>query len=414
MKKFYLSKNTCGYYRVHFIDSVTGKQLSGKSTHSKDKVEATVIAYEWLKNGMPLAASHSHFFQNENCKKVMVDEVNNFYQPIETLKKAYEQSKINLCDFLCEFWNYDESDFIKRRIAHGYTFSKKHSICMRAYVKNYWRPYFGDEKNFEDLSKNELEDFFFYLRTEVGLKGETVNKIINCGSRAARWLFSIEKIKKNPFIGIERFKPDNKKRGIPSENEVKALLVLDWNNIVGKLAFILAAFCGLRAGEISGLRVCDIDISADILHVRHSWSEVDGLKSTKNTDERDLPINHIIALQLYCLARRNPNYSETSYVFFAPKNPNKPFYPGYYGDIFYRTLEKIGISKLERKQRNIVFHSLRHFCATILAQRADIQLVKSILGHRTEKMSEHYSAHECQKKVNTMRAIMTDAWNSLE
>ena len=74
-------------------------------------------------------------------------------------------------------------------------------------------------------------------------------------------------------------------------------------------------------------------------------------------------------------------------------------------------MEKIGINKKERKGRNIVFHSLRHFCATILVQRADLQLVMSILGHRTEKMSEHYSAHECQEKFNNIREIMNETWS---
>ena len=56
------------------------------------------------------------------------------------------------------------------------------------------------------------------------------------------------------------------------------------------------------------------------------------------------------------------------------------------------------------------FHSLRHFCATMLVQRADLQLVKSILGHRSEIMSEHYSQHESQEKFNNMREIMNQAW----
>ena len=411
MKKFYLSKNASGYYRVHFIDPVTGKQGTGKSTHTKDKVEAAMIAALWLKDGAPLAASHSHHFKNDECKKVSVLENKNLYQPLSQLKKIYEQNRIKLCSFLYEFWDYEKSDFIKRRIAHGYTISKKHTINMQIFVKKYWFPYFGEQKYLDDLSKSELEEFFFYLNTEVGLSGETVNKIINCASRATRWLFNNEKINKNPLLGVERFRSNNKKRGIPTEREVKLLLDHQWHNFTGKLAFQLAAFCGLRAGEISALRVCDLDITKDILHIRHSWSEVDGLKNTKNTDERDLPLDHKISLQLYSLARHNPYFSENSFIFYAPKNPSKPFYPGYYGDIFYKAMEEIGINKSERKRRNIVFHSLRHFCATMLIQKADLQLVKSILGHRTEIMSELYSQHECEEKFNNKRDIMNMAWS---
>lgn len=53
MRQFYLGRNSSGYYRVYFIDPVTGIRDSGKSTHTKDKVEATMIATSWLQNGAP-------------------------------------------------------------------------------------------------------------------------------------------------------------------------------------------------------------------------------------------------------------------------------------------------------------------------------------------------------------------------
>ena len=163
MKKFYLSKNSNGYYRVHFIDPVTGRQGSGKSTHTKDKLEAVMIAGIWLKEGVPIAASHSHHFRNAECKKVQVSECQKFYQPLSQLKKTYEQNRIRLCKFLYEFWDYEKSDFVQRHLAHGYTISKKHTINMQLLVRKYWLPYFGQEKYLDDLSKSELEDFFFIL-----------------------------------------------------------------------------------------------------------------------------------------------------------------------------------------------------------------------------------------------------------
>ena len=405
MKKFYIGKNSNGYYRVYFLDSVTGKVKCTKSTHTKDRDEALIIGTYWIQNGVPKVKSHSRAFYSNTSKLDFGPNGNPITIPCIP--------KYKLCQFLKEFWDFEKSDFIKQYLAHGHYISKKHTINMNAYIKNYYTPYFGNDKYIEDLTKVELNDFFMYLKTEKKLAGETVNKIINCASRATRWLYENEMIKKNPFIGIERFKVTNKKRGIPTESEVKKLLhENNWENNTAYLAFKLAAFCGLRAGEISGLRVCDIDIEADMIHVRHSWSEVDGLKSTKNTDTRSIPIDHMTILQLITHAKKNPTYGKLSYVFFAPFNPKFPFYPGYYGDIFYKALEQIGISKSERKDRNIVFHSLRHFCATVLAQRTDLKMVQSVLGHRTEAMSEHYSNHENDEKLNNMRVIMSDAWKN--
>ena len=41
---------------------------------------------------------------------------------------------------------------------------------------------------------------------------------------------------------------------------------------------------------------------------------------------------------------------------------------------------------------------------------SDIKTVKSILGHRTEIMSELYSNHETEERLKSVRTIMSDAW----
>ena len=53
IRQFYLDRNSFGYYRVYFIDPVTGIRDSGKSTHTKYKIEATMIATSWLQNVAP-------------------------------------------------------------------------------------------------------------------------------------------------------------------------------------------------------------------------------------------------------------------------------------------------------------------------------------------------------------------------
>lgn len=453
MRQFYLGRNSSGYYRVYFVDPVTGNRDSGKSTHTKDKVEATMIATSWLQNGQPDGRSNSRAFSNpkslipvnykhlvenlsredahmifsllsdkfgfstapsqpsQSSQTTQTTQSNN--QPNNPSKpKSKNEEGIKLADYLLNFWDFEKSEFIKRYLAKGKRMSRKHADNMKSLAKNYWLPYFGEDKLIQDLDEEELEDFFFYLFSERKLKGATVNKAINCGSRAIRYLFDKHKISVNPMAGIERYGTDELKRGIPTESEVKALLNLEWGNAVGKLAFELAAYCGMRAGEISGLRVCDIDLKAEILHIRHSWSEMDGLKSTKNTEERDVPIDRSIALRLMNHARCNPNYSDLSYVFFSNVKPEQPYWPSYYQDSFYEAMAEIGISEEQRRERNIVFHSLRHFSATILAQRADIKTVQAILGHKTEKMSMHYSDHDTIEKLNNMKIIMQDAWNN--
>lgn len=465
MKSFYLSKNQDGYYRVYFVDPVTGARSVGKSTHTKDRDEAILIAGQWRKDGAPSVRSGSRAFlsgASETCRVDIQTYISTLSDselrlalslisqklnvvassvvpeasvPVQTpVKKPYivhkkavltagassvpgvpasvpaGDGKHKIYETMKDFWDYDNSEFIKRHLAHGFSMTRKHTIQMMGFVKNNWLPYFGEDKCIEDLTRNELDDFFFYLFDDKGFSGETVNKNINCANRCFSWLKDKGELKTNPLEGIQRFKIDSEERGIPTKSEIRSLLELEWENAACKLAFKVSAFYGLRAGEISGLRVCDIDAEDDMIHVRHSWSEVDKLKSTKNSDIREIPVEHSLILELLTLAKSNPLYGELSYVFYSSRKNEEPITPGYYGDVFYNALEAIGVSEAERKDRNIVFHSLRHFCCTILKQQADNKTVMAIMGHRSLKMTEHYSDHDTREKLNNMRNVISGVW----
>ncbi len=58
-------------------------------------------------------------------------------------------------------------------------------------------------------------------------------------------------------------------------------------------------------GEILALR--RVDIGTDRLHVRHSWSFADGLKSPKNGEERTAPLLPGVRDELVKLADTNPH-----------------------------------------------------------------------------------------------------------
>lgn len=70
MRQFYLGKNSSGFYRVYFIEPVTGLRDNGKSTHTKDKIEAAMIATDWLKNGAPSARGNSRAFNSSEASVV--------------------------------------------------------------------------------------------------------------------------------------------------------------------------------------------------------------------------------------------------------------------------------------------------------------------------------------------------------
>ena len=457
MQPFYLAKNSSGYYKVCFVNTETGKVTNTKSTHSKNKFEANMIASSWVTKGAPekrTSPSRAFYMQQADSSSIdlnsvaqrltreeaslLIDLLNkrfNFVSSADCLntipnnsvnlvpnvqsanaEKVSDSTKpIFLIETLSNFWDFENSEYVKKRIARGYDIKQRNCKEKLGIVKRYWAKYFDADRTVQSLTSRELDDFLMYLRTEKKLSADTVNKTMTAGNMAFEFLIKEGLITSNPLSSVERFKVNAKKRGIPTETEMKKLMELnwDWTDSVNKLAFKVAALFGLRAGEISGLQVCDIDANADLLYIRHSWNDTDKLKDTKNGDDRIIPIEHGVALELLMNARRNPDYSDTSFVFWSPKVAGQPMWPSSFEDDFYLAMQKIGISEEQRKERNIVFHSLRHYCATQIAQRASLEIAMKILGHRTEEMTRLYSEHETQMKLNNAKEVLAQGWNVL-
>lgn len=457
MQPFYLAKNSSGYYKVCFVNTETGKVINTKSTHTKNKFEANMIASSWVTKGAPekrtspsrafnlqqadsssidlnsvaqrltreeasllidLLNKRFNFVSSADCLNTIPNNSVNLVPNVQSAnaEKVSDSTKpIFLIETLSNFWDFENSEYVKKRIARGYDIKQRNCKEKLGIVKRYWAKYFDADRTVQSLTSRELDDFLMNLRIEKNLSADTVNKTMTAGNMAFEFLIKEGLITSNPLTSVERFKVNAKKRGIPTETEMKKLMELnwDWTDSVNKLAFKVAALFGLRAGEISGLQVCDIDANADLLYIRHSWNDTDKLKDTKNGDDRIIPIEHGVALELLMNARRNPDYSDTSFVFWSPKVAGQPMWPSSFEDDFYIAMQKIGISEEQRKERNIVFHSLRHYCATQIAQRASLEIAMKILGHRTEEMTRLYSEHETQMKLNNAKEVLAQGWNVL-
>lgn len=469
MQPFYLSKNSSGFYKAYFVNTETGKVIATKSTHSTNKFEATQIASNWHLNGLPSARTTScSNYKNNSALTSGMDlqsivnrltrdealELNAMItarfsfipcgdvvnekavvqmpagaaavietgfadtEPLSSVPKsdnANPSEPIFLIEALTNFWDFENSEYVKKRQLRGFDIKQRNCKEKLGIVHRYWATYFDADRTVQSLTSRELDEFLLSLRRDRGLSADTVNKTMTAGNMAFEFLIKEGRLEKNPLSGVERFRVQSRKRGIPTETEMKQLMDLDWNwtDSVYKLAFKVAALFGLRAGEISGLQVCDVDAVGDLLYIRHSWNDTDKLKDTKNGDDRTIPIEHGVALELLANARRNPSYSDTSFVFWSSKINNQPIWPSSFEDDFYIAMRKIGISEEQRKERNIVFHSLRHYCATQIAQRASLEIAMKILGHRTEEMTRLYSEHETQMKLNNAKEVLAQGWKLL-
>jgi integrase len=142
-----------------------------------------------------------------------------------------------------------------------------------------------------------------------------------------------------------------------------------------RLFVLTAAWTGLRFGEITELRVRDVDLLAKRIHVRRAVSDVGGrlvVGATKGGQERVVPILSSISGGLSEAIGRAGSPDE---LLFATKGGAQIRYRRFRADVFDPAVKAAGLSGLTP-------HGLRHTYAALAVQAgANPRLLMQALGH---------------------------------
>jgi integrase len=144
--------------------------------------------------------------------------------------------------------------------------------------------------------------------------------------------------------------------------------------------FLVAAFTGLRLGELLALHWSDVDLDRRILSVSRSMSAGEE-SSTKSRRARSVPLADQAASELRQLTERQHFTSRNDYVFCRPDGG--PLDRSAVRSRFIRAQEKAGL----RVRR---FHDLRHSFGSLAIQRFDLVAVKDMMGHSKLTTTERY------------------------
>ncbi len=160
-----------------------------------------------------------------------------------------------------------------------------------------------------------------------------------------------------------------------SDDEISRLLaacrVSTWARL--RLLVLLAVTTGARRGELLALRFGDIDLQQRTAAVRVS----------KNGDSRLLPLTEAAVAELCRLGVGDPQ----RLLFESSKKTGQPFS---IETAWHRALRDAGLAN-----SGVVFHSLRHTAASILARNgASLIQIGDLLGHRSATVTRRY-AHLC-------------------
>lgn len=448
LKPFYVYKRNNSNYYVQFVDPLTHRLTTPRSTGQKSYDAALSKAYEWMYSGAykkPVRTKADSILEvitkgllsNEEALNVM-NVLKAFYPELRSdpnnsvLHEPYQIVPVNepepvkvasetrLLDYLRSFWNFDESDYVRDKLNHGQKIGKRYCYEMEIAVK-YYAEFFSEDETVENLTADRLRSFERYL-AERHIEGKaknangkklhqlssaTMNKIVKCCNVALSWAVKTELIAHNPATDLTKYSTDGKKRDILTPDEARDLFKYGtWENEMYKTANMVAMCTGLRLGEILSLRKCDI--GEQFLYVRKAYNKYDGMKGTKTYKDRTVPIPQVVRQRLLKLVSENPHtnaFTDGETLAFWGLVPGQPIDQKPILNALKTAMYSIGITEEERKKRNVVFHSWRHFYATTMVNDVDEEHAKFILGHASLDMTKHYAAHERKKDLDLMSEI---------
>jgi len=258
-------------------------------------------------------------------------------------------------------------------------------------------------------------------RKSAGLSNRTVNMETGCLARvlkrAKRWHLIAEELKPLP-------KERSVGRALAHEEKVKLLKAAarkpEW--MLARLAATLALNTTMRSCEIRGLRWRDVDFIERTLTVRRSKTEAgerviplngDGWAAILELRERAKLLLGVAPQLDWYLFPHGEGQGPVTHTTIRPgpesvtvkPDPTKPMIS--WRTAWRKIAKEAGLSGLR-------FHDLRHHAITELAEgQASDQTIRSIAGHVSLRMLEHYSHVRLDAKRKALDALSGGAFEAV-
>jgi integrase len=346
------------------------------------KVHGSVIFYYWVydENGKRKFRSTGKRTRDEAVKYCRGLQIKNELLPSKTL---------SFDSYTKDFFDYEKCPYIKYRLFHGHSYGRPWAKYEKRLLDGIIRPHF-DKQQINLIKYKDIDIFIMSLKKQ-NFSHKKINNVITVLKNIFSYAEINDTLRKNPCKGLKSFKVISSEKGILTIEEVKKLIKEEsrgqiWPEKIHFIINYLAVSTGLRLGEILALR--PDDLSNEKLTISHSYNTDDGLKCTKNGKSKIIPLPSKLKSLLTDLC----NGKQPEEYLFSSSNGLKPMGYRTVHKRFEKALESIGIDKEERKRRNIVFHSYRHFVNTVLLQsRIPPETVRYIMGHSGSSMTGHYA-----------------------
>lgn len=251
------------------------------------------------------------------------------------------------------------------------------------------------------MTLNKFTPTFLYsYQQELMQKGyskNTVNRFTEVITAIINHSYRNQRIPYNPSVGFKKFPTSNIEMSFWKRSEAISFLEFASSeypkgskNRWAYVVYLLAVNTALRAGEIWGLKVCDIVEDGKTLFIRRQFNRVtkdfDLIKGKRNTKNgktyRHVPCNKELLSELEAIIE-NEKLGPEDTIFRT--SSGRPVCHDHFSDRFARDLKKWG-------GKEIRFHDLRHTAATLLiASGIDLKTVQEICGHENILTTMNYA-----------------------
>ncbi len=269
---------------------------------------------------------------------------------------------------------------LRQRMIEDMTMRKLKPTTQKGYLRSVKRlaQFLGHSPH--TATAEELRQFQLQLVTQ-GVSTITINALIS----GLRFFFEITL--NNPDV-LRKMSAIYQPRKIPvvlSQQEVKQLLYAAVS-LKYKAALSTAYGAGLRASEVTHLKVSDIDSQRMFIHIEQG-------KGDRDRQAMLSPVLLHLLRQWWCFGQREQRMLKGGWL-FPGQDPVNPISTRQ----LYRACR--AAATLAEITKHVSLHTLRHSFAThLLEQNVDIRVIQVLLGHKKLETTALYS----QVATNTLR-----------
>jgi integrase len=271
---------------------------------------------------------------------------------------------------------------------------------FRTVNRRYVASFFGD-KRFRDVTLADVESFYTDMTRRHGLAPITARENVVVLRMMERYARRRGHMKAQPVTdALAEIRASGRKRVRTfTADEMAKVLATAAARAPGckprpaammECMVNVAAFCGLRMGEILGLTIENVDLERRVLRVRHSLTQYGLLKGPKTSaGVRDVPLpRHVEALLTSWLSR-----------FYVANDRRLVFRTATGGALSAQNYRVTWHALLKRAGVHVAddphhFHALRHFTASWMIENGlPLTTVAALLGHSAFDVTLQVYAH---------------------